>query len=175
MFRNIILSTFAFLFVTSTASAAIVFNPSIFFYTREETQGTTLSEFNQQIINLKLGYMDESGLYLGGAYDIENRSFGSSTSDQDRTSVGATLGYMNSGWSLLGTYYFQSELKIQSNTYKGNGWTADFGYVYSFGSVGIGPLLSYRHFVYDKVNGSTQSPSRENNNFLPSIQFQFVF
>ncbi|MES2770179.1 MAG: hypothetical protein V4596_13620 [Bdellovibrionota bacterium] len=171
MFKNIILSFMAVLFLSSTASATIIFNPSIFYYTRDEKQGSTTStEFNQQIINLKLGYTSGQGLYLGVAYDMESREYGSGATDQDRDSLGATIGYVSGGWQLLGTYYFQSELE----DYEGTGYVIDIGYIFNVGSIGIGPLLSYRHWEYDEQNGASVT-SLEHNNVLPSVQFQFTF
>lgn len=169
MVKNIIFSLMAVLFISSNASAAIVFNPSVFYYTREEKPGNT--EFNQQIINLKLGYLDTSGLYLGVAYDMESREYGSGATDQDRDSLGATVGYISGGWQILGSYYFKSELE----DYEGTGYAVDLGYVFNVGSIGIGPLLSYRHWEYDEQNGATVNPKVEHNNVLPSIQFYFVF
>lgn len=169
MLKNIIFALMAFVFVLSNASAAVVFNPSVFYYTREEKPANT--EFNQQIINLKLGYISAQGLYLGAAYDMESREFGSGATDQDRDSLGATIGYVSGGWQILGTYYFQSELE----DYEGTGYAIELGYVFNVGSVGIGPLLSYRHWEYDEQNGASVNPAVEHNNILPSIQFQFVF
>lgn len=172
MFKGIILGVLVTLFVTSTASATIIFNPSVFYYTRDEKQGsTTNTKFEQQIFNFKLGYEDTSGLYLGIAYDMESRVYGSGVSDQDRKSLGGTLGYMSNGWQIMGTYYFKSDLE----DYEGNGYVIDLGYVFNMGSLGIGPLLSYRHWEYDKQNGASVNPKLEHNNVLPSIQFAFTF
>lgn len=172
MFKKIVFSLLATLFVASSASAMVVFNPSVFYYTRDEKQGSsTNTKFEQQIINLKLGYADTSGLYLGIAYDMESRVYGSGVSDQDRKSLGGTIGYVTGGWQFLGTYYFKSELE----DYKGTGYAVDVGYIFNIGSVGIGPLLSYRHWEYDEQNGVSLTNKLEHNNILPSIQFQFSF
>jgi hypothetical protein len=173
MFKNLFIGAAAFLLLMSTvAKAEIVFNPSAFYYMRDDDGTNSNARFTQQITNLKLGYLDSSGLYLGIAYDMESRQYNSSTvSDEDRKSTGATIGYESGGWSILGTYYFTSELEA----YDGNGWTADLGYVFNMGSIGIGPLLSYRHWEYDKKNGASVNPKVQQVNFLPSIQFQFVF
>jgi hypothetical protein len=162
MFKQFLLSLMAVLFVSSTVSAAVVFNPSVFYYTREDND----SEFNQQIINLKLGYVSPEGLYLGVAYDMESRDYGSA-SDTDRDSLGGTIGYVSGGWQLLGTYYFQSDYEEE----EGTGYAVDVGYIFGLGgSMGIGPLLSYRHFTYDENSSDT-----EHKNFLPAVQFQFTF
>lgn len=171
MFKNLLLSIFSLMLITSEASANIIFNPSIFYYTREETSGGTPTEFNQQIINLKLGWTQGSGLYLGVAYDMESREFGSGATDQDRDSLGGTIGYMSDGWKLFGTYYFSSELE----DYEGTGYAIDLGYIFNLGSIGIGPMLSYRHWEYDEQNGVALANTLEHNNVLPSIQFQFTF
>lgn len=162
MYKNFILSMLAVLFVSSTVHATIVLNPSVFYYTREDND----AEFNQQIINLKLGHLAASGLYLGVAYDMESREYGDGASDTDRDSLGGTLGYISGGWQFLGTYYFQSDYEEE----EGTGYVIDVGYIFNLSSVGIGPMLSYRHFTYDE-NGS----DTEHKNLLPSIQFQFTF
>lgn len=169
--KNIILGLVAFLSLTTSASAAVVFNPSFFYYQREEKTGASSNEFNQTIINLKLGYLGAGGLYLGIAYDMESREYGSTAADEDRDSLGATLGYMSGGWSILGTYYFQSEFE----DYDGTGYSVDLGYIFNLGSIGIGPLLSYRHFEYDEQNGTAVNPVLEHNNFLPMVQFLATF
>jgi hypothetical protein len=172
MFAKIVFSLLITLFVAFNASAAIVFNPSVFYYTRDEKQGSaTNTEFKQQIINLKLGYEYPSGLYLGLAYDMESRVYGSGVSDQDRKSLGGTIGYVSGGWKFLGSYYFQSELE----DYNGTGYAVDVGYILNLGSIGIGPLLSYRHWEYDEQNDTPLASNLEHNNLLPSIQFQFSF
>ena len=165
--KNILLCIFAVFFVSSTASASIVFNPSVFYYMRDDDGSNSTAEFTQQIINLKLGYLDGSGLFLGVAYDMESRKYNSSSvSDEDRASLGGTIGYMSGGWSFLGTYYFSSELEDLD----GSGWAADIGYSFNVSSFGIGPLLSYRHWEYDENGANT-----EQNNILPSIQFVMTF
>lgn len=163
MFKNFLLSLMTVFFVSSTVQAAVVFNPSVFYYTREDND----SEFNQQIINLKLGYISDQGLYLGVAYDMESREYGDGASDTDRDSLGGTIGYVSGGWQFLGTYYFDSDYEEES----GSGYAVDVGYIFGLGgSLGIGPLLSYRHFTYDDDGSDT-----EHKNLLPSIQFQFTF
>lgn len=165
-------SLLAGLFIGTSAMASMVtFNPSVFYYTREESQGSSTTKFNQTIINLKLGYVADSGLYLGIAYDMESRAYGSGATDQDRKSTGATIGYVTSGWQFLGSYYFTSELE----DYKGTGYAVDVGYTFNLGSIGIGPMLSYRHWEYDKQNNVSLANKLEHNNVLPSIQFQFSF
>lgn len=166
MFKKYLLSLMMVMFVSSTVHANIVFNPSVFYYTREDRNGSGVTEFNQQIFNLKLGYVSPQGLYLGAAYDMESREHGSGAADTDRDSLGATIGYISNGWQILGTYYFQSDYEEE----EGTGYSVDLGYVFNLGSIGIGPLLSYRHFTYDE-DGS----DLEHKNLLPAIQFQFTF
>lgn len=165
---KIFITAFVTLFITSTASASIVLNPSVFYYTREESQGGSTTEFNQQIINVKLGYMD-GGLYFGFAYDMESRDSGGTS--RDRKSTGGTIGYMNNNWNLMGTYYFSSEY----DDYDGTGYAVDLGYIISLSRLSFGPLLTYRHFSYDKQGGARLDPELEHNNLLPAIQFMFVF
>lgn len=160
MFKNFLFSLMTVLFISSTVNAAAVFNPSIFYYTREDGN----SEYNQQIINLKLGYVSPEGLYLGVAYDMESRDSGGS--DTDRKSLGGTIGYTSGGWQLLGTYYFQSDYEEE----EGSGYSVDLGYTFNVGSIGIGPLLTYRHFTYDE-----DGTDIEHKNLLPMIQFLFTF
>lgn len=171
MFKHSILALVAVLFVSSNAMAGFVLNPSLFYFQEKERDGVNVGKETIQIINLKVGYVSPQGLYLGAAYDMESRKYGSGASDQDRDSYGATIGYVTGGWQFLGTYYINSEFE----QLEGWGYAIDVGYSFNLGSIGIGPLLSYRHWEYDESNGSSLANKIKNTNILPSIQFYFTF
>lgn len=164
MFKSLIVAIL--IFVTTSANAAVVFIPSFFYYSRTQEQGGSESEYTQQIINLKLG--SANGLYWGFAYDME--SIDSGSNDQDRSSYGGSIGYMTGGWSFIGTYYLSSELE----DYEGSGYAIDVGHIFGLGSINIGPLLSYRNFTYDELNGVAIQELNQTY-LLPMIQFQATF
>lgn len=169
MIKNIVIA--ATLMFGVHAQAGFVFNPSVFYFHQAEKQGASESESTIQLINLKFGYAAPSGLYLGAAYDMESRKYGSSAADEDRNSLGATIGYVSGGWQFLGTYFLSSEFEQMDGT----GYSIEIGYVFQVGSVGIGPLLSYRQWEYDENNGVAMANKQEQTNIWPSIQFQYAF
>lgn len=170
MIKNILIALVLFVGINANA-AGFVFNPSAFYYSQNEEQGGTESEYSMQVLNFKLGHVSATGLYLGAVYDMESRKYGSSASDTDRDSLGATIGYVTGGWQFLGTYFLKSELEQM----EGTGYAIEIGYVFNVGSVGIGPLLSYRHWEYDENDGVAMTSNFEQSNLYPSVQFQFTF
>ncbi len=167
MIKNILIT--AALFFGVNAHAGMIFNPSVFYFHNAEEQGTSKAESTTQVLNFKLGYGAASGLYLGATYDMENRDYGSS--DSDRKSLGASIGYLTGGWQFLGTYFVTSDLEKM----EGSGYAVEIGYVFKVGSIGIGPLLSYRHWEYDKNDGVSMAEKFTQTNIYPSVQFQFTF
>lgn len=153
--------------------AGIIFNPSLFYFVDKEEHGTT-TESTYQIINFKLGYLTTDGLYLGFNYDMDDRDMNSTS--YHRKSYGATVGYIStSGWQILGTYFLKSKYDAGGTNYDGKGFSVDLGYVFNVGSFGLGPLLSYRSWTYDKQNGIAATPELKQSNIVPSIQLFFSF
>jgi hypothetical protein len=123
-----------------------------------ETAGAGLgnSESTRTILDLKAGYLTASGIYFGAVQD--NRTDEVNDSEAERSALGATLGYHNSGWYIHGSYYVSSEIKSGNTTYeKGTGMGFDIGKNFDFVSaVFVGVQLSYKTFSYTEVNGVAQ-------------------
>lgn len=152
-----------------TASADVIFTPSWFYMKYETEQGAVKGKSELSIYNLKLGTTLSSGLYLGAVYDMEE------INDDERTSLGLGVGYIKNGWNLHLTYFVKSEFESASTKYEGTGINLELGHVFSVGSWGVGPTLSYRTFDYDEVNGASLSPKLKHNRILPYLTFQFMF
>jgi hypothetical protein len=161
-----------------TGTGGVVFNPSFFYYMDKNNSGSsTDTTTTTDIINLKLGYMTTDGIYFGAVYDIDNKSVKrTTTTDYDRKSIGASLGYISGGFQFIATYYFQSNYDISGETTKkGTGYTFDLGYIMPIGTVGVGPLLSYRTWTYTKDDDGTLDPNYKQTNIIPSIQLFLTF
>lgn len=154
---------------SSTANAAVVFTPSWFYMTYDTEQGATTTESELSIYNFKLGAVQGSGLYFGAVYDMEDI-----TEDQ-RTSMGAGIGYVKGGWNFHLTYFLKSELEVGNTEYSGYGYNFEIGYLFGLGSWSLGPSLTYRYFSYDDIDGADLDPEYENTRLLPYVTFQFQF
>ena len=80
-----------FLFVTSLASAEIAFSPSFSYITEKDENSGVISEDNMTFFDFRLGYVHESGLFLGAMYSMANYS--DATNSNRGFSVGPTLGF----------------------------------------------------------------------------------
>lgn len=118
-----------------------------------------------------------SGLVLGGMYDLETSDAGAASTEGDRKSYGATIGYIaSSGFNAFFSYLLNSKNEYGGSNYEGTGYIAEIGYSISAGSSwGIGPVLQYRKFIYDKENGADLSMNREETLVIPMVQFMFHF
>ncbi len=103
----------------------------------------------------KIGYTLSNGLYVGGVYDSRNDE--ANGSKNERSSLGATIGYHNSGWFIDGSYYFSSTLKLASGTElkEGSGFGVDLGKNFDVTSnLYLGLQVSYKSFTYTKAGGA---------------------
>jgi hypothetical protein len=95
----------------------------------------------------------------------------------NRSEFGPTLGYMNSGWRLLLTFFMSGSQQIQTQNFDNTGTTGDVtikntglsgfqvttGYTFSLGSgFELGPSLVYRSVSYAKQSKVNALNSTEN-------------
>lgn len=123
------------------------------------TSGPTLGNVDASttIFDLKAGYTMGNGLYFGGIYD--DRSEISNGSKNERTGMGATLGYHNAGWFIDGSYYVTSMYKMAngSELKEGSGFGVDVGNnVDVTANVYLGLQISYKSFSYKKLNAADE-------------------
>ncbi len=188
MLRNLVsffsLSTFLILLAPSLAQAnmqGVILQPSFLYYSWDEKlEGVDDSRLTGTYYDIRLGYTMSSGLYFGGIYSHMNRDSGGSA--RERTSYGASLGYRNGGYFLLGHLFFSSEYKRGSNdTLKdGKGFQVDFGYLFNVTSAFYaGPQVTYRNISYDSRNtgsgANTTLSDTKHTEILPYFTFAFVF
>lgn len=163
----VILLTFLSLNVFAEGGEGVVFSPTIMYRSESREPGDESTEI---FYNLKLGYKMASGLYLGGVYDVETDDAGVASNDGDRTSYGATIGYIaDGGFNAMFSYLLNSKNELGGTNYEGSGYIVDIGYSFSLGSWGVGPVLQYRKFSYDKPT------TLEETLVIPMIQFMFLF
>ena len=171
----------AVLLSPSTASAQIVFSPSISYITDEIEVNGASAEDNRMFADFRLGYLHSSGLFLGGMYSMAKYSNG--TTSANGFSVGPTLGFSHySGFFALFTYYIMAEQdNRQDVTQKltdGMGPQIDIGWAFPItASFHLGPQITYRSVTYDKLEtgGASQDIEFTQSHILPAINLWFNF
>ena len=141
-----------------------------------KTEGPSIGTVDSQMtsLNFKAGYVLTNGLYVGGTYD--SRTDESNSGKAERTSLGASIGYHNSGWYLDGTYYLSSSRTVGSLEYReGSGFGADVGHRFTVsGPLQLGLQVSYRSFTYNKLNSTTQT-NKISSELMPMLLIGLVF
>ncbi len=164
--------------VFAAGGEGFVFSPTIMYRSEavKPENGGTETESTEIFYNLKLAYKMASGMYLGGVYDVETDDAGAASNNGDRTSYGGTIGYIgDSGFNASFSYLFNSKNELGNTNYDGSGYIVDVGYTFSAGSWGVGPVLQYRKFTYDKSGGASLTSDREETLVIPMVQFMFQF
>lgn len=154
----------------------ILFSPGfLFFDYQDRNSGTNLAKVDAKYYDIKLGYIMSNGVYLGALYSKMERT--DDTTDRNRTSYGAGVGYVYHQFYLMAHYLVSSELVVDtSNTWKdGSGFQFDLGYWFNVtGPFYAGPQLVYRSLKYQKVN-STSVTNTDSKETLPFLSLAFIF
>lgn len=163
-------------FSVVSAHAEIVFAPAVsYLKVEEEADGVSTGETELSSYDLKLGYVHNSGLYLGGMYQMSKRN------DDKGFAAGPTLGFSHyTGFYALFTYFLVAEHDQVSPVQwtDGMGPQVDVGWVFPITHMFfIGPQVSYRSITYDKVEGPGGSTNFENtrSQVLPYVSLWFRF
>lgn len=132
----------------------------------ETSGGTSKSEFT--LIDLKLGYLGGSGLYLGGLYSTRSGN----NSSESGNALGASVGYVGArGFFIKGHYIASSEL---GDWKEGTGMQVDFGYLSNVtSSFVVGVELTHRAIEYSKHD--TLSGKFKLTETMPMLTVGFVF
>lgn len=162
------------------AHAALVFNPSASIFEREVEANGTKTESKWTYIDLRMGYLFDMGLYVGGMYSLADESAGA---DASEFYIGPSVGYHFKGLSVIGTYFLtgQSDQAIGGIKYDDvSGYQFDLAYHVMVGkNFGIGPMLSYRSVSFDEqqVQGLPQAGfnGRDFTAVTPAFSFWFHF
>lgn len=150
----------------------LAFNAFIYQTTTTSNPGTS-NDDNISIIDIKLGRLSDSGLYLGGIYSTRSHSGTNLTSDNG-TALGASVGYMgDSGFYLMGHYYLSAEVAKYKN---GSGYQTDFGYLAAVsGAFQVGVELTYRNIEYKKNDDFPGLNSMAVKELMPMLTAAFTF
>ncbi len=109
-------------------------------------------------LGANIGYVMSSGLTFFGNFDNESFTNNNvSISNYTRTTYGAGVGFIKNGFHILASYGISSTLTINTATatkWTGTGLNVDLGYIFEFGSWGLGPELAYRTFNYTTLTQS---------------------
>lgn len=176
-------------FAAGSGGGGFFINPQLFYWSSSITsfklggasQATPVTTFT--FLSGKVGYAFSSGLFVAGVYDSETYTVSnSSTSNYDRTSYGAALGYRKNGWSFEGTYFINSFLNWNTNPnrkWEGSGIAVDLAYHWMLSSsFGIGPSIAYRSWTYTTLKTGSSTTANSNlstNDILPMVSLLLSF
>lgn len=156
------------------AQEGVVFSPSVLFYNYDEKENGTISKVDALYYDVRLGYVS-NGLYVGALYSVMKREDGDTS--RERTSTGASLGFMVNNFYLIGHYIFDSTYNV-SDTSKmtgGTGIQGNIGYWFNVsGPFFVGPEFIYRAIDYKKRDGAP-AQSGKTTETLPYVSFGFIF
>jgi hypothetical protein len=188
MFKFLASAVLAF-FIVQPASATIIFGPSVSYSTRKQSDASAGTIYgccqDRQVLTVdaRLGYVfTENGLYLGGIYKLESDKY--EAGDLSGFAVGPSIGYVNSGFSLIATYHLMAERRytfsgLERRATSGSGLQVDLGWAPQVATnFGIGPVLTYRTLKFGKTQIGTAaetSQSAEETTLEPSLLFWFSF
>ena len=171
-----LLLTFASL-VNSLAVASYVFSPSLS-YTERTADSDVKQKSKLTIIDFRLGYKMDSGLYIGGIYSLQDETLNVESSD---SYLGLSVGWMMEQLFVVGSYliYGEKDLSAGGVKYsKGNGFQLDVMYLFPLlPDVFLGPQLSYLmvDFKDRQVNGVSTSSDFKTSGITPAMNLTVRF
>lgn len=132
------------------------------------------SNVSQTLFDVRLGYATYDHVYLGASCDLDSEvvktsDYASEADNKqtkyDRRSCGPMVGLISQYFFLLYTAHVVSAWEIETKTtsstnkdiYKGGGSQIDLGFHLPVGPLWIGPQVSYKTFVYNKVTSTTET------------------
>ena len=147
-----------------------------FFSQTIEADGLNI-ENSASNIALKGGYIFSQGLYVGGKGFSEG-------GDLSATGFGASIGYMNSGLQIVGTYYFTSTYEINNvdptqEFTKGSGFELEFNSLYMMtANFAAGYGIVYRQITTKEFSlGGAAAIDIETTftEYMPQVLLAFLF
>ena len=167
-------------FAAPLARAEFVLFPGLGYTTQTvKSNGTKTVDTKLVSADGRLGYMAMgSGLYIGGMYKYESGTGDSTT--VKAVSTGASLGFVKSGFSLIGTYFLQgtrdvTTAGVEKQYKKATGFQVDVAFMAAFSEAFfVGPQISYRSMKY--AESSTLGVTNTSENYqLDTIQPTLAF
>ena len=171
-------------FAAPRARAEFVLFPGLGYTTQTvKSNGTKTVDTKLISADGRLGYLSMgSGLYIGGMYKFESGTGDSTT--VKAVSTGASLGFVMSGFSLIGTYFLQgtrdvTTAGVDKQYKKGTGFQVDAAFMAAF-SEGffVGPQISYRSIKYAESSTLGVTDTSENyqlDTIQPTLAFLIKF
>lgn len=190
--KIVLLAITAVFFAGSYAQAGIVFSPNVYYATSDskDANSNTTTKSSETNFDLRAGFLMPMGVYLGGIYSMTSaKTDTNGATDKDEgTKMGASVGYMTGGFSLIAHYFLSAEKKLTASDgssikfKSGSGFGFDIGYHWMVaGNFGLGPELSYSSITYTKrtlTSGAVSTDVTKNYELaeiMPKIGLWFVF
>ena len=130
----------------------------------EVPAGATADDYRRGVtlLDVKLGHTFRGGFYLGVMYANESHGISDADLVNSRESFGVSIGFLKSGWSLIGTYFFHSRQLIEPDTEPyveydaGSGFQVELGYHFRVNRYfHVGPTVAYKSFMYAEAEDAT--------------------
>ena len=179
MFKKVSSLLLLSLFISTPAQADLIFTPSITYLKQKLSDGTNPEiDAKLSVIDLRLGYVLDFGLYIGGLYSLQDQDILSDASD---SYFGPSIGYYNSGFLIVGTYYLYGERDLTNGSGKlagVKGYQLDLSYSVPITStLLIGPQLTYYSVEFDdfQVSGSGSPIDYKFSGITPYFNMTFLF
>ena len=135
-----------------------------------------------QHVSSKLGYEWSNGFYFGALYESSSmyQNASGTPTPESRVSYGPSIGYFNSGFFGLGSYFLSTNDNLPNGTSfsGGSGYEFELGYDYNVTSnFYIGISLIYNSFSWNQLNagGSTISQNNAQTDTYPALGIGFQF
>jgi len=173
------IATLLFLLSMNSAKAAYIFTPSVTYLQQTQNdQNAQETQVTFTILDFRMGYVLESGVYLGGLYSIHDQELFQGGSD---SYLGPSVGYYNRGFLIAGTYYVYGERDFTSGSgklAKVKGYQIDISYAIPVtDNFLLGPQLTYQNVSFDElqVTGVGQSVEFKRSGVSPLFNMTFLF
>ena len=169
----------AFTLIYQSSQSAFLFSPSITHMEHSEENGNAPKQTAKMtLIDLRLGYLMDFGLYLGGLYSLQDYELLTDSSD---SFFGPTIGYFNSGFFAALTYYVYGERDLTNGSGKYSdvsGFQLDFSYSVPVAEdILIGPQLTFHDYKFGdfQQNGNSASADYKYSGLTPYFNLTFLF
>ncbi len=178
MLKKTILSL-AFILFSNISLGSYLFSPSITFLEHSVEDNTTPKRSAKvTMIDMRLGYLTDFGLYFGGLYSIQDFELLSDSSD---SFFGPSIGYYGYGFFAALTWYLYGERDLSNGTGKYtdvSGFQLDVAYLVPIvEDILIGPQLTYHSYKFGdfQQNGGSTSANYKYSGLTPYFNVTFHF
>ena len=178
MLKKLSLVVLILLMFETARAAGFMFAPSITYMQQEYSDGLNEADTKLTIIDLKLGYTFDMGLFIGGLYSLQDHDLLTDSSD---SFFGPTIGYSNSGFFVAGTYYIYGEKDFTDGSAKLSnvqGFQIDLTYgVPVTDTLLIGPQLTFHSYKFKEtqVAGVASETDQEFSGLTPYFALMFLY